>query len=71
MMREIDHLRQEVDIARGSPVYGQQSQGSVMPTLLQPPVPGPSQLPLPRLSAQNVYPSLTPSPLPNGAHSSP
>lgn len=82
MTREIEHLRREVDIARGSSVYGQQQQQSQVPVvpsqgppppppLLQPPLPGPSQLPLPRLPTQNVYTSLTPSPLPNGVHSPP
>ncbi|KAF5363699.1 hypothetical protein D9756_000622 [Leucocoprinus leucothites] len=87
MMREIERLRQEVDIARGGPgyspapppssshvVYGQPSQVPVVPSqgppppLLQPPLPGPSQLPLSRPPTQNVYPSLTSNPPPNGGH---
>ncbi|KXN86275.1 Protein esc1 [Leucoagaricus sp. SymC.cos] len=88
MMREIERLRQELEIARGgsgsvasfSPggppsshvVYGQSSQVPVVPSqgppppLLQPPLPGPSQLPLPRQPTQNVYPSVTSNPSPNG-----
>ncbi|KAF9451728.1 hypothetical protein P691DRAFT_662637 [Macrolepiota fuliginosa MF-IS2] len=81
MIREIERLRQEVDIARGGPgslpsfqpgppppshiVYGQVPQVPIIPSqgppppLLQPPLPGPGQLPLPRTTTQNTYPSIT------------
>ncbi|EKM80280.1 hypothetical protein AGABI1DRAFT_113482 [Agaricus bisporus var. burnettii JB137-S8] len=82
MVREIDRLRQELDIARGGSgsissfqppnphvVYGQNPIVSSQGSHLQPPLPGPSQLPLPRQSTQNTYPSITsspPHPSPNG-----